>query len=469
MATKEFIAAIELGSSKLSGIAGLKNADGSMEAMACACENAAPFVRKGVIYNIDKAAQAIRAVMKSMEDQLGCAIAKVYVGIGGQSLRTVRNMVSRTLKEEGVVSQELVDSICDENLQNPPADMCILDVAPQEYRIDNCLQTDPVGATGTRVVGQFLNIVARSSLRKNMEMSFEQAGVDIADLLISPLALGQAVLTDSEMRSGCALVDFGAQTTTVAVYKNKLLRHLSVIPLGGNNITRDIATLQIEEEEAERLKTEYGDARYEQDDEDAEAGVQPPVCRLEDGRTVELARLNAIVGARVEEILDNVWNQLQLSGYETQLYAGVVFTGGGSNLKSLEEAFRKIQDKVSKIKTVRFVHAHVSGCESQLHTDGTRNTLLGLLAAGTDNCCKEPEPEPEIQPQPAAAEKPETGLEETGQPETSQPQPEIQPQPEPEPEPKPDPEPVKPKKPKQKKPKWKTFFDSFTEDIFNEE
>lgn len=388
MAVTDFIAAIELSSSRLSGIAGRKNTDGSLQVLACASEDASPFIHKGVIYNIDKTAQALNSIVRQLERQLESSIAKVYVGIGGQSLRTARNTVGRTLKEESVISQELVDSICDENLQTSLADMSILDVAPQEYRIDNSLQADPVGVTGSRITGQFLNIVARNTLKKNVELSFEQARLPIADLVIAPVALAQVLLTENEMRSGCALVDFGADTTTISVYKSNILRYLCVIPLGGNNITRDIATLQIEEEEAERLKCKYGDARYEEGEDDAAR----PGCLLEDGRSVGLEKLNAIVGARAEEILANVWHQLQLSGYETRLYAGVVFTGGGANLKNLEEAFRKQQNTVSKIKTVRFVHVPVSGCEDRLRRDGTQNTLLGILAAGTENCYKKPEP-----------------------------------------------------------------------------
>lgn len=394
MATTEFTAAIELSSSRLSAIAGKTNADGSIQVLAYAEEDATPFIHKGVIYNIDKTAQALRTVIGKLEDQLESSIAKVYVGIGGQSLQTVKNMVSRTLNEESVISQELVDSIGDENRQASLPEMNILDVAPQEYHIDNGLHADPVGVTGKHIIGQFLNIVARNSLKKNVELSFEQAQLPVAELLVAPVVLAHAVLSDNEMRSGCALVDFGADTTTVSVYKNNLLRYLCVIPLGGNNITRDIATLQIEEEEAEQLKCQYGDARqdiYEENEDNV------PYITLEDGRDIELSRLNTIVGARTEEILANVWNQLQLSGYENQLYAGVVFTGGTSNLKNLEEAFRHVQDKITKVKTMPFVNFTVHGFKDQLKSDGRQNTLLGLLAIGHENCCM-PKQKPVIEP-----------------------------------------------------------------------
>ena len=344
MATTEFIAAIELSSSKISGIAGKKNSDGSIQVLAYAREDASSFIHKGVIYNIDKTAQALTSIINKLESQLNNSIAKVYVGIGGQSLRTVKNAVSRVLEEEGIISQELVDAISDENLEVPLMDMSVLDVAPQEYKIDNNLQADPVGVAGKRITGNFLNIVARASLKKNLEHSFEQAKVEIADLLIAPIALANAVLTESEMRSGCALVDFGADTTTVSVYKNNILRFLSVLPLGGNNITRDITALQMEEAEAEQLKLKYGDMLYEEEETET-----PAVCTLEDGRSIELNVLNDIIDARAEEILANVWNQLQLSGYEDRLLSGIIFTGGGANLKNMEDAFRK-RSKVDKVR-----------------------------------------------------------------------------------------------------------------------
>ena len=150
----DFIAAIELSSSKISGIAGKKSSDGSIQVLAYAREDASPFIHKGAIYNIDKAAQALTSIINKLEGQLNNSIAKVYVGIGGQSLRTVRNAVSRTLEEESIISQELVDEICDENRDVPLVDMSVLDVAPQEYKIDNTLHVEPVGVAGRCKIGR---------------------------------------------------------------------------------------------------------------------------------------------------------------------------------------------------------------------------------------------------------------------------------------------------------------------------
>ena len=393
MATTEFIAAIELGSSKAAGIAGKKNPDGSIQILAYAREDAAPFIHKGCIYNIDKAAHALTAIKADMEAQLGHSIAKVYVGISGQSLRTIENAVIRPLPQESIISMEMIDAINDENRNTPFIDMCMLDVAPQEYKIDNALYADPVGVTGQHITARFLNIVARASVRKNLELSFEQAGIKIADIFVTPLALAKVVLTESEMRSGCALVDFGAGTTTLQIYKNNLLRYLCVLPLGGNNISHDITSLKMEDEEAEQLKLKYGNALPIEEEQENKVHS----CTTPGGLTVEFDTLNDIVGARAEEIVANVWNQIRLSGYEYKLFAGIVFTGGGSNLKNLDSLFRKVS-KIEKLRTASFVYTDIQGPKEMLYKDGTQNSLLGLLAMGDENCCAEeeaPQPTPQ--------------------------------------------------------------------------
>ena len=395
MATTEFIAAIELGSSKITGVAGRKNSDGSMQVLAFAQENSSTFIRKGVIFNLDKTAQCLTSIINRLEGELKNSIGKVYVGIGGQSLRTVRNVVSRDLEEEAIISEELVNAIGDENTAIPVVDMDILDVAPQEYKVGNNLQANPVGLVGSHIEGRFLNIVARASLRKNLEHCFTQAKIEIADQLITPLVVANAVLTESERRSGCALIDFGADTTTISVYKNNILRFLSVLPLGGNSITRDIITLHMEEEEAERLKVRYGTALYEE-----EEGREGATCSLdEEGRSIELSRLNNIIEARAEEIIGNVWNQIQISGYDDKLLAGIVMTGGASNLRNLDEMLRK-RSKIDKIRMAKMPRNTVHASSEILKKDGSQNAIFGLLFEGNQNCCLTETPQIQIKPEP---------------------------------------------------------------------
>ncbi|MBR1541606.1 MAG: cell division protein FtsA [Bacteroidaceae bacterium] len=393
MATTDFIAAIELGSSKITGVAGKHESDNSISLLAFAQDDATQFVQKGVIFNIDKAATALSDIIIKLEAQLrNSSIAKVYVGVGGKSLRTIENQVSRTVTGEEKISEDLVISLSDENLNFPYDSFDILDVEPQEYQIDNRLVTDPVGVAGNNITARFLNIVARKTLRKNLELSLRQGRVEVAEMLLAPKVLANAVLTDTDRRLGCALVDFGADTTTVAIYKNNIMRYLTVIPLGSDNITQDIASLQMSDEDAQQFKELFGDALVSEEEMDKEEEYT-----LENGHSISKELLNDIISARAEEILANVWNQIQLSGYADRLTAGVFFTGGGSNLRNLEEAFKRIcKDDRMKVKTVRFIPNLVRGFANEMKRNGsTLCTIMGLLLAGKENCSFE---KTELQP-----------------------------------------------------------------------
>lgn len=395
MAATDFIVAIELGSSKISGIAGKKLADGSIQILATANESASDCIRKGVIYNLDKTTLSLTSIIKKLESALKASIGKVYIGMSGQSLRTIRNTEVRHLEEETKISQELIDSLKDSNRTVPIVGYQILGVAPQEYKIGNGLIAEPVGVQTDHIEARFLNIIAHKNMKENICQCCDSVPIEIAedaDDLIAPLALADAVLTPTEKRSGCVLVDFGADTTTVSVYKNNILRHLAVIPLGGNNITKDICSQQIEEEDAEAIKIRFAQAYIEpkeSDDENKQYNL--------DGRcSINAILLEDIVEARLNEILDNVSNQIILSGYENKLLAGAIITGGGINLRNMEEAFVK-RIKIDKLRVAKDTHIPLKGLE--IKKDGSNNTLIALLAAGKENCCLiMPEPKEPVRP-----------------------------------------------------------------------
>lgn len=391
MTAKDFIVAIELGSSKITGIAGKKNSDGSIQVLAYAREEASAFIRKGIIYNINKTALGLTSIINKLEEQLEAKIAKVYVGLGGQSLHSKKNFVVDHLGREIIITPDIVTRLIQNNQQTRYQDLDILDVVPQEYKVKNDNLADPVGVVGSQIEGHFLNIVARSSVKRNLLTCFEQAGIEIAGFLIAPLVLADAVLTDIEKRSGCVLVDLGAETTTVAVYKNNVLRHVAVIPLGGNNITKDICSLQIEEGEAETLKCKYGSAftlpGVNTDDDE---------YPVNETHKIKANLLNDVVGARVEEIIANVMQQIKKSGYMDKLPCGIVLTGGGANLRNLQEAFtQQLKNKYVKVRIANFVLTTIKATESEiLIKNGQLNTLYALLAAGKENCCLPEKEEP---------------------------------------------------------------------------
>ena len=287
-----------------------------------------------MVYNIDKTAQCISNIVKKLTTTLKTEIVHVYVGVGGQSIRSVKNNIVKNLPEDTIVTQEMVNELMDGNRNMSYQDQEILDAATQEYKVDNQYQMDPVGIQCSRLEGNFLNILWRKMFYRNLNKCFDLANVAIAEMYLAPLALADSVLTDAEKRSGCVLVDLGADTTTVSVYFKNVLRHLAVIPLGGNNITKDIASLQMEESHAEEMKLKYASAYTDNSDIDSSLNLS-----IDSDRSIESRKFVEIVEGRMQEIVENVWYQVP-SEYADRLLGGIILTGGGSNMTNIETAFR---------------------------------------------------------------------------------------------------------------------------------
>lgn len=380
---KDFMVAVELGSSRITGVAGQKNADGSLRVLAYASEDASAAIRKGVVLNIEKTALAITSIVNKLEAQLDASIGKVYVGISGQSVHSVCGVVSKQLGEETLITKEIVDSLARTNQTSVTGETELLEVIPQEYKVGSSLQADPVGVMASHIEARYVNVVARGSVRSKIERSFAQADVKIADLLVTPIALAKVVLTDAELRAGCVLVDFGAATTTVQVWKDHILRHLAVIPLGGDSINRDICSLQLEDASAEQLKVEHGSCYI---DEETPSDAQPYVYTSLCGKKVSDRLLSEIIEGRQEEIIANVWHQVQLSGYVDKLLSGMVVTGGGAAMRGLEQLAIK-KTGLSKYRFASYVVTPVeSTTPEMLARNGRQCTVLGLLSAARENC-----------------------------------------------------------------------------------
>ncbi|MBR4275350.1 MAG: cell division protein FtsA [Prevotella sp.] len=389
MPARNFIVAIELGSTKIRGIAGQKKSDGRIDVLAVVTENADQCIRKGVVYNTDKTIQCIINVVQRLRSQLKSGIKHVYIGVGGQSIHSDLNTITKEVADDMPVTQQLIVDMMDQNRSMDYPEQEILDVEVQEYRADNLLQIDPVGIQCQRLEGNFLNILQRKRHYQWLNSCFEKADVKIAEVYLAPFALADAVLTPMEKRSGCVLVDLGADTTTVMVFYKNIIRHLAVIPLGANNITKDICSLQVEETEAERMKLRYASAYTEQ------ADIDPTLkYDLDYERKVDSPRFIDIVEARVQEIIANVWNQVSQE-YQDKLLGGIVLTGGGSNLKNIDVAFAK-QTGVEKIRIAKSVTYTISSSNPAITAhDGTMNTVLGLLAKGDQNCWQPEEQKPQ--------------------------------------------------------------------------
>lgn len=377
---KEFIVAIELGSTNIIGVAGKKNIDGSISILSVIKEDSTSCINKGVVYNIDKTVQCLTNIIKRLETSLKAKVAQVYVGVGGQSIRSVKNTLIKELPLDTVVTLDMVNELMDENRNMTYPAQEVLDAITQEYKVDAQYQLDPVGIQCTRLEANLLNILWKKSFYRNLNKCFDNAGIAIAEMYLAPLALADSILTDVEKRVGCVLVDLGAETTTVSVYYRNILRHLAVIPLGGNNITIDIASLQMDDENAEKMKRKYASAYTDSKDIDENLKYS-----IDEDRQVDSKTFIEIVEARLEEIIKNVWYQVP-SEYTDKLLGGFIITGGVSNMKNIEKAFKQ-HTGVDKIRIANFVQETINSNIPEITAhDATMNTVLGLIAKGDMNC-----------------------------------------------------------------------------------
>ncbi len=431
---KDFIAAITLGTSQIVGIVGRKEPDG-VKVLAYATEQSNGCIRKGVVSNIDKTANCIRSIKTKLDKQLAFRdlgkISKVYVGIGGQSIRSVKNTVSKVFVSSTKIDRKIVKSMQNEseNVTYPNAE--VFNVISQEYKIGSDQTTDPVGTEGKSIRCEYINVIANPRLRDRVWSSFKDANVSIADTRLIPLVLGENLITEDEKRSGCILIDFGAETTTVSIYRNNILRHLAVIPLGSNTINKDFDNgMQIDYDWSEAFKCEQALAQTDENEQENDK------LFIINDIEYKASELQPVVEARIKEILLNVTHQIELSGFSiNELLGGIIITGRGSALKALETAIQKniynvkIRNAQQNFINISSISEDFDKCEDFVYLPAlallaakktTENCNAMVKAGDMDNMFDGKEPKPDTQPYP-----------ENIQPFVPEPEPEPQPEPEP--------------------------------------
>ena len=387
MENDKTIVAIELGSSKISGVAGQVQYDGSLRVMAYASVPSSACIRHGAVYNLDKTANAIAEVVERLNSILSTNIEKVYVGYNAKGLKSVISRVEHQFDEETVVSQEVIDDMFQQCSEIEYDGYVNLFQESQEYVVDNKrgTETDPMGVACRSLEGSYLNILLKKQVADYIAQCFMMAQVDIVDGYVTPMAQADAILSDDDRQQGCVLVDYGADTTTVSVYKNGMLRYLRVIPLGSALITRDLATiLKIETEQAEQLKCTYGLCNLIGSQDDSET------ITINDHKVL-LKEIGDIIEARNEEIIRNVCAPINASGYGEVLYEGIVLTGGGSQLRQLDQVFTKLMPSMRRPRVASEPACGVTWIEpSWKRGDGSQLALLSVMAIGDENCCELP-------------------------------------------------------------------------------
>ncbi len=382
-AEKDIIVAVELASTAIRAIAGKKEPDGTMQILAITQAEASNTIHKGAVDNIDKTTQAIRQVVRQIDERLNVHTKKIYIGLSGQSLHSVKNNVARQFPDKELITNAIIDEMKDTNMGVVYPNAVILDVVPQEYRMGTRLVSEPVGMQSENIEASFLNIVARSILKENIEKCVQDAGFELAELLITPLCLADSLLSVSEKRSGCALVDMGAETTTVSVYYAGILRHLAVIPLGGANVTADIVANNIETEEAEMLKLKYA-TTYRGEVE----GSNVKQVALSHNRTIDEPMLQEIIESRYEELFANIW--YHIDNRSERLLSGIVLTGGASRVSDIIDGFCKHTRYDRQIRLAKGLPINVSTAAGvHIETPDTLYSLIALLQKGDQPCTGE--------------------------------------------------------------------------------
>lgn len=388
-AAKDIIVAVELGSSTIRAIAGKREPDGTLQILAVALEENSYCIRNGIIDNLDKTSSAISRVVKQIDEKLNIQTKKIYIGLSGQSLHTVKNSVIRSFDTKTLITGSMIDSLKDINKGTLYPDARMLEAIPQEYSVGYRTTSDPVGLQSNVLEACFTNVIARSSLSENIERCVQNASLEVADILISPICLSDALLQNNDKRSGCALVDIGADTTTIIIYTNNIMRSLAVIPLGGSNVTADIASQNIELEEAEELKLKHGSALHEEDE-----NKQTNPIAISHNRHIDESLLLEITEARYEEILLNAWSRIK--EYSDKLLSGITFTGGASRIANLKEAFEKLTGFEHQIRIAKGLPANITTANDvRIENPDTLYTLMALALYGEPICAGDAPAEPE--------------------------------------------------------------------------
>ena len=397
----DYIVAIYLGTSHLVGMVGKKNSRGALSIVAEEVKESSGCIRRGRIHNVAETAARIKRLVLELQNRLpNLRIEKVYIGIGGQSLRSIDHSEVRTIRADAFVTEDDIRLLNEQCKNYRPEMSDVLAVAPPVYYLDDKRTSNPVGVSCRRVEARYKLVVGQPIIRKSIINSIEQqASITVAGIIVSPLALAEAILTRNEKELGCAVIDFGAGVTSIVVYKNGHLAYLGVIPLGSDLITRDLTSLRLVESEAERLKITYGNAKP---NENQEGSISLDTIDGIGTRKINLSEIDMVVEARAKEIVQNVYARIEESKLANALGAGIVLVGGGAALKNLQELVRE----TFKLQEVRYstIRKGLVDDANDKVGDPRYMSALSLLLQGTESCVgairrkqEEPTPPP-VQP-----------------------------------------------------------------------
>ncbi|WP_340200131.1 cell division protein FtsA [Ascidiimonas sp. W6] len=380
MEHKNYAVGLDIGTTKIVAMIGRENEYGKIEILGIG-KSKSLGVHRGVVNNITQTIQSIQQAVEQAESNSGLKIAEVVVGIAGQHIRSLQHSdyITRPNSDE-VIDEDDVDNLCNQvyKLVMLPGEE-IIHVLPQEYKVDGQAEIkEPIGMYGGRLEANFHVVVGQVSSIRNIGRCVKSSGLDLSGITLEPLASANAVLSREEKEAGVALIDIGGGTTDLAIFKDGIIRHTAVIPFGGNVITEDIKEgCSIIEKQAELLKIKFGSA-WPGENKDNEI-VSIPGLRGREPKEITLKNLSKIIHARVVEIIEQVYMEIKNYGHEDQkkkLIAGIVLTGGGSQLKHLKQLVEYITGMDTRIG---FPNEHLAGDSDAETASPLYATAVGLV------------------------------------------------------------------------------------------
>ena len=381
---KNYSVGLDIGTTKIVAMVGEKNQFNKVKILGVG-KSQSLGVHRGVVNNITQTIQSIKIAVDEAQSKSGLDVKEVAVGIAGQHIRSLQHSdyITRENPDE-VINENDIDKLIDQvyKLVMLPGEE-IIHVLPQDFKVDGQSEIkEPIGMYGSRLEANFHIVVGQVSSIRNIGKCIKSSGLEMGDITLEPLASSDAVLSEEEKEAGVALIDIGGGTTDVAIFKDGIIKHTAVIPFGGNVITEDIKEgCSIIGNQAEQLKIKFGSA-WPGENKDSEI-VSIPGLRGRDPKEISLKTLSKIINARVVEIIEQAYLEIKNYGHEDskkKLIAGIVLTGGGSQLRHLKQLTEYVTGMDTRIG---FPGEHLAGDSNEYNP--IYSTAVGLLMKAIEN------------------------------------------------------------------------------------
>lgn len=373
---KRYISVLDIGTSKVLALIGEVQDDNEIHIVGLG-QSVSRGLRAGMVTNIDTTVQAIRQAVNEAELMADTKITHVTTGIAGNHIRSLNSQGVVKIKDGEVTQADIDRAIETAKAVNIPPDHKILHAVVQDYIIDTQLGVrEPIGMSGVRLDTRVHIITGASTAVQNIQKCIERCGLKVDEVMLQPLASGQAVLTEDEKDLGVCVIDIGGGTTDIAVYTNGAIRHTSVIPVAGDLITKDLSqALRTPHDAAEYIKIHYGVVSPEM--EGLDEMIEVPSVGDRKPRQVCRKVLAIVIRERIREILEVVASELRKSGFPKEvLTSGIVLTGGTSMLSGIEE----LAEEVFELPVRIGIPQEMGGVSERVRTP-RYSTVIGLLQA----------------------------------------------------------------------------------------